>query len=463
MSRPSVRACLSATVAFYRHWALAFFVVTLLPLTLGTSLRLWRRMFAPNGDAVARAVAEAHFLTLLGITKLVPVPARILAPIASFLLPPLLAFSSSIRMARRHGAQVRRDRGIEVSTQVLEQLEIYLENPPLVLLADNRDWYYRKRLYLPALNDKRSHSMPAFGTLLGVANFTWRKKRRARGPADIDDKDFQRRRLQAASIPTVQVIGRFGVGQAEFEDGFAADRLPESGLFAKPRRNKQGRGAIAWRCIGPNRWVKEGGSEEAQSGAQVVEYLKNQKEGYILQPRLTNHPDLMDLTGDTLSSVRILTYTDPSTRSPRVFPWAWIKIPRAGAIVDNIHANHPTGVGPGMAAAVDFDTGALGPALADDFSLWTHHPDRGSAIQGRILPGWKQLVAMAEAAHRSFMPDGIAYGWDLAATGTGSVVIEGNATPGGEEEFFETKLLGEDLDNVRRLIDLCLMAEAGGS
>jgi hypothetical protein len=481
--KSSVRACLSATVAYYRHWAFPLSVFSLLPLTVGRSLRLWQR-FAPNGDdPMARAAADAHFLTVLSIIKIgVSVPARILVPMGSLLLPPLIAIHSSIRMARRHGAQVRRDQGLAISTQLLEQMAMYMENPPLILLSEDRDWYYRKRLYLPALNDKRNRSMPSIGSLLGIANFAWRKARRGRGRdtraarfvdamrsatksslwrAEIEDKDFQRQRLQAASIPTLQVIGRFGIGKAEFEEGFAADRLPETGLFAKPRRNMQGHGAMAWRHVGPNQWIKEGDTD-VQSGQQIVEYLTGQQEGYLLQPRIANHPDLLDLTGNTLCSVRVLTYMDASTGAARVFPWAWMKIPRAGAIVDNIHAKHPPGVGPGLVAAVDFDTGALGPAFASDLSWWTHHPDRGSAIQGRVLPGWDQLLAVAEAAQRAFMPDELAAGWDLAPTPTGWVVLEGNSTPGFYEEFFEGKLFGEDVEDVRRLIDLCLMALGEG-
>jgi hypothetical protein len=453
-------ACASATIDYYRRWAFPLAILVLLPLTLGRSMRLWHRLAPASKEPGERVAANAHFLIFLGAAKVaLPAPFRPVAVIVVLLLP-VVAVAVSLRMTRRHGARVRAAAGIEVSTQRFEQFETYMRNPALLYISGKVDWYYRKHLYLPALRSKRGRSLPNIGVLIGVSNAVWRKKRgrRALGPAEIDDKDMQRRKLRAASVPTLPLIGRFGAGKAEFEEEFAADKLPETGLFAKPRHGLRGRGATAWRCVGPNRWVKEGDvSEEPQSGSQIVEHLRNEKEGYLLQPRLTNQADLVDLTGDTLCSLRVLTYTDPSTGAARVFPWAFMKISRPGAIIDNM-VKYGSG-DPAMGVAVDIETGTLGPAFGPDFSWQTHHPDRGAAIMGRSLD-WKSILAVAEASHRAFMSEGVAYGWDIAPTDAGPMVIEGNAMPGFGEAVFEGRVFGDDPESVQRLVDVCLMAEA---
>jgi len=93
--------------------------------------------------------------------------------------------------------------------------------------------------------------------------------------------------------------------------------------------------------------------------------------------------------------------------------------------VDNFHAG-------GIAAPVDLDTNRLGRAsnLGDNVELgWlSRHPDTGGQIEGRVLPLWPQVLALARQAHLTFA-DRIIVGWDIAILADGPSVVEGNSGP----------------------------------
>jgi len=49
-------------------------------------------------------------------------------------------------------------------------------------------------------------------------------------------------------------------------------------------------------------------------------------------------------------------------------------------------------------------------------------------MEGRAIPFWEDLKALALAAHRHF-DDRIVIGWDIAVLGDGPIIIEGNSSP----------------------------------
>jgi hypothetical protein len=94
-------------------------------------------------------------------------------------------------------------------------------------------------------------------------------------------------------------------------------------------------------------------------------------------------------------------------------------------VVDNLHAG-------GIAAAVDLESGKLGPAsnLGGDCRLgWLdRHPDTGARITGAQLPEWGEVRDFAIRAHKAF-GDRVVVGWDIAITPGGPVLVEGNGAP----------------------------------
>jgi hypothetical protein len=94
-------------------------------------------------------------------------------------------------------------------------------------------------------------------------------------------------------------------------------------------------------------------------------------------------------------------------------------------VVDNFHAG-------GIAAAINLETGLLGPAsnLGADASLgWLDtHPNSGAAIRGRPVPDWVQLAPFVERAHQVFS-ERVLIGWDVAVTAQGPMLVEANGSP----------------------------------
>jgi len=210
-----------------------------------------------------------------------------------------------------------------------------------------------------------------------------------------------------------------GIGQEGVEP-----RLPETDLFLKPTKGKGGRGCERWDHVERGRWRRYGTGEWA-SGAELLQRIRKQaaKSGkpMLIQKRAVNHPELQDLCGAALSSMRMMSIRNAQGDVEVLF--AVFKISgRGGSVVDNFHAG-------GFVCKVDMASGALGPAT--DWGIkqpgrWLDtHPATGAQITGRVLPQWAETVEVVRQAHLAFA-DRIVVGWDVAITDDGPRIIEGN-------------------------------------
>ena len=60
--------------------------------------------------------------------------------------------------------------------------------------------------------------------------------------------------------------------------------------------------------------------------------------------------------------------------------------------------------------------------------LYDTHPVTGKAFEGFQIPYWEEILKLTEKALRKV--DGINYvGWDIAITGKGPIIVEGNCVP----------------------------------
>jgi hypothetical protein len=86
----------------------------------------------------------------------------------------------------------------------------------------------------------------------------------------------------------------------------------------------------------------------------------------------------------------------------------------------------------GISAAVDLETGTLGPAASsgkfDERTWYPRHPDTNEPIEGVRVAGWPQVRSevLALAGRTSFLPY---VGWDVIVTDEGPVILEGNKNP----------------------------------
>lgn len=82
--------------------------------------------------------------------------------------------------------------------------------------------------------------------------------------------------------------------------------------------------------------------------------------------------------------------------------------------------------GGGVLAAVDDKSGVvISDGFTEDGRFHSHHPDSDLVFKGFQIPDWKELLTIAETAHRS-MPNQRYIAYDFAHTDNGWIMIEGN-------------------------------------
>ena len=245
------------------------------------------------------------------------------------------------------------------------------------------------------------------------------KKLGPQDAADLDDKRrFHDRALQAG-LPIIPIL-------AEFDRGAILHKrplldYPASDLFLKVANWGEGEDARVWRRQSDGSYSGDLGSNLTLS--ELCETLRSLslKRPLILQPRIANHAKLQGLSGDVLSTVRVVTVRHLAGGIDVAL--ACYRTPVESLLVDNFTAG-------GLASRVELNDGRLGPAVFKSRpGLFVAHPKTGAAIAGRTLPHWPAVKQLALAAHREFgaLPS---IGWDIAITDDGPVIVEGNSVWG---------------------------------
>jgi hypothetical protein len=246
-----------------------------------------------------------------------------------------------------------------------------------------------------------------------------------------------------AHLPTPMIVAALIPGRPEQWPAENAGELPKRGLFLKWLDSEMGVGAERWAFDeATGAWMRHGVRHD-HDGMVAYCRARARSRGLLVQHFLENHPEVRVLSGDTLSTTRVMTYRDPG--SPAALIAASFKVARPGADVDNVDAG-------GLACRLDPDTGALGVARGKLPSDGEHrvHPDTGVTITGVRLSATRDVMALALDAHEKLdVPWSV--GWDVAMTPEGPMLIEGNPywsvtaaqTPSGAPlpAHFATRLL----------------------
>ena len=135
-------------------------------------------------------------------------------------------------------------------------------------------------------------------------------------------------------------------------------------------------------------------------------------EEYVFQ-----HPVLMALSPSGLNTVRVFTQLHGGFVD---FLGARLRV-SVNSTVDNMAAGN-------LAAPIEMDTGIVnGPGVYSDITKEDQatHPVTGKAIEGLVIPYWKEVVALARNA-ALHTPQNKSVGWDIAVTAEGPELIEGN-------------------------------------
>jgi hypothetical protein len=166
-----------------------------------------------------------------------------------------------------------------------------------------------------------------------------------------------------------------------------------------------------------------------QSESELSRWLAGRvgKRGeWIVQDRLTNHPDLTPITLQALSTTRITTVLDEAGE-PEIVAALQRYAMAPDALVDNASKG-------GFISSVDPETGRLsagrrGRSAGDVHTSHSTHPLTGAIIEGRELPDWLAVQKLVTRAHREAFAEYTMIGWDVALTPTGPQLLEGNGKP----------------------------------
>jgi len=145
------------------------------------------------------------------------------------------------------------------------------------------------------------------------------------------------------------------------------------------------------------------------------------QQGYLVQSRLTQHADVAALVGDTIGTVRIITFLEKATATPIAGFW---KVPVGRVVADNLWRGNAI-------AAVYLETGEIGKVLASlevGAKTLRQHPRTGADLTGVTLPDWDQVIRLCCQAGALLTGLPIV-GWDVALTVDGPVIIEANTVP----------------------------------
>jgi hypothetical protein len=332
----------------------------------------------------------------------------------------------------RCGRRVRSETGKGLARQMLEQSWLACS------AAVQPPWYYAFELYEDSRRARAMEYLYRAETKRALYEFLRVHLASAETTDALADKAHFAARCGEHALPVVAVLAKAARGSIAGIDG-SGGGLPPKSLFLKPTHGTGGRGA--------SRWIYEHGAYVGDKGttfteAQLVAHIVHlsESEPYVVREYVTNHRAIADLSAGALSTVRVLTCTDEHGR-PEATHAVLRMASNRDVVVDNFHAG-------GVAASVDVRTGKLGRAtdmgLGKDTRWWDVHPVTGARIQGRVLPFWNEVLALARRAHEAFA-DHVAIGWDIALLQNGPHLVEGNKSP--------------DLDIIQR----CYREPAGNS
>lgn len=151
------------------------------------------------------------------------------------------------------------------------------------------------------------------------------------------------------------------------------------------------------------------------------EIWSNFHDGYLLQTCLEQHAALRSMSGNAVSTLRLVTVRDGDTAS--VFYTLW-KVPSPKAMSDNFWQSGS------IATPVDADgrVGCGWYGMGCERRKAETHPASGERFDSVVIPDFADYARMACDAHMLFPEFGLV-GWDIAITPDGPVMVEFNHNP----------------------------------
>ncbi len=338
---------------------------------------------------------------------------RKLYTVLSALVWPVKAAILAVSMTRQHGAFVKQRTGQGRARQFLAQVRLAFRHS----LAPRAYYFYG--LY-EAGNERQAslyvqdhEILPLLRSVMGNVDYQV-----------FDDKRRFHAECRRLGLPTIPIIAEFESGSLKQWGDCAGARLPHTDLFAKPALGKCGKGVMTYAYESPGRYRRSDGMLLAEDGLLAELAACSQETPYILQPRYRSHPAIASVSAAALCTSRVVTCRMPDGRCEEIM--TIFKMPAGECCTDNMSTG-------GIAVAVDARSGELGSAISKglDAARTDVHPATGKRISGMRIPRWQEARALCLRAQAAF-PDYAFIGWDVAVTGEGPMLVEGNLRWGVE-------------------------------
>jgi len=252
----------------------------------------------------------------------------------------------------------------------------------------------------------------------------------------VEDKARFYRRATELDIPVPRFWGEFSRdGRGTTAGGrvlngrpawaeYLAEECPGD-LVVKPARNGYGFGVQLFHREADGQYTDPDGRRVRAEELVARLEANGDSESWVVQERITNHPDLVELSGSRyLQTLRVITMIDGTGRVHLVH--AHCKLIVGRNYVDNFRY----GATGNLIAGVDLASGRLLEGWAmrrpnGGFKPVSHHPTTDRSIVGLQLPDWELAIQLAVQAASAFKPLRMV-GWDIALTPTGPILVEGN-------------------------------------
>lgn len=279
--------------------------------------------------------------------------------------------------------------------------------------------YYMFELYRSERRARTSGYLTRYEMKNGLYKvLTWQVSKTTRRIM-LGDKLGMNRICEENGIATVPILIVAEDGNLEYRCERPAGLQRD--LLLKPRQSKGSRGIEVIRYSG-GKYLCENGTTLDHDGLIALVARRSKEAPILVQPLIKNHPGLADLADQALMRMRVITCLDQSGNPVLTH-----------AVLSNLcklETSWPTDIE--LGAAVDLESGALGPMTGDKADAWLDwsedHPVTHVRVLGRIVPCWDEIRAIALAAHAACR-DRAVVGWDIAVGEEGAVLLEGNSYP----------------------------------
>ena len=213
-------------------------------------------------------------------------------------------------------------------------------------------------------------------------------------------------------IPTPEVLAAFApTGKLmDFQSGLP----PQHDLFVKARTGLGGRGAERFRWDGIHFQSNRGCRLRPEDlGGYLANRARTENLTLLVQPALSNHPDLRLEPNEALATARLVTGRSIDGEVTPIFCYILF------GLADKItaHSNWVT--------LIDVANGRLMPAPPQDSPGIYQYRQFGSN-DACTLPDWDAALRHVKAAHNACF-NFVFIGWDVAFTPDGAMILEGNA------------------------------------